>query len=87
VHETNGIWGTAIEVLGTAALNQGGTPLLTQCRAARLATAAPSATTPPPLVARKHSSSAKFDPRELAGLGTGRDHAPGALISAPRLRR
>lgn len=39
VTEKNGAWGQAVEVPGLAALNKGGTPTSSQCRAPRQATA------------------------------------------------
>ena len=45
VVERNGRWGKAIEVPGLGALNTGGTPGSTRCRAPRRATARPAGTT------------------------------------------
>ena len=46
VDETNGSWGNAIEVPGTAALNSGGDASCARSRVPRPATALPAATTP-----------------------------------------
>ena len=59
VSEVNGTWGTAIEVPGTAALNQGGAPRSTRCRAPRRATAAQAGTTPTAPATSRRSWSAR----------------------------
>ena len=60
VSEVNGTWHTAIEVPGTAALNQGGgSRRSARCRAPRRATAPPAGSTPTAPANSRRSSSAR----------------------------
>ena len=59
VSQTNGTWRTAIEVPGTAALNQGGPLRSTRCRAPRRATAARAGSTPTAPATSRRSWSAR----------------------------